>query len=393
MANDAPIPRFPLEIMDLIFQNLEPAGLVPVLLSTKSNHKIGARLLYRSINVSLPVPTIMLLRTLSKSTQLALVVKSLTIDWLNDEQPPIFAIKATKNVYQVMKKALRNLTALESLTIDIPSPHIWVLGQCIFSLERFSTSFPCDASLAAFLDTQPRIENLTLRGASDSPDRSGFLSTGPIMSFPLKKTSLPSLHTFRAVHAGADIIKMIVQDRPVSQVSIPLHAMTTCASLDALALSSASLQRLNLLSFEQEANPGDLVKEMAKRFPDLQALHVLILLAPCSAGMLRDIAPDLSAFHSLKYITFMGSTADSTDSTTVEADEESVALKWKDCCPSLSTIILPTGTVWFLGQRAEREDIEEEKEDERTSSASEPAKVQEEPSEAREEDADGDFGA
>jgi hypothetical protein len=57
---------------------------------------------------------------------------------------------------------------------------------------------------------------------------------------------------------------------------------------------------------------------------------------------LEEASPTLRRFSCLKYLTFMAGGAGSTSD-----DEESIAKCWAQACPSLRTIILPEGKVWF----------------------------------------------
>jgi len=89
--------------------------------------------------------------------------------------------------------------------------------------------------------------------------------------------------------------------------------------------------------------PADLLLgQVAERLPELEALHIIILMAQYDNEMLTAATPLLASFTSLKYITFMtGGVTATTD------DELSVAKRWAKACPTLRTIILPKGKVWF----------------------------------------------
>jgi hypothetical protein len=56
-------------------------------------------------------------------------------------------------------------------------------------------------------------------------------------------------------------------------------------------------------------------------------------------------APLLEAFVSLRYLTFIAS----GESCYGLDDEATVAEQWARACPTLTTIILPKGRVWFAG--------------------------------------------
>jgi hypothetical protein len=56
-------------------------------------------------------------------------------------------------------------------------------------------------------------------------------------------------------------------------------------------------------------------------------------------------APLLEAFTGLRFLTFIASGA----SCYALDDEATVAELWARACPTLTTIILPKGRVWFAG--------------------------------------------
>jgi hypothetical protein len=56
-------------------------------------------------------------------------------------------------------------------------------------------------------------------------------------------------------------------------------------------------------------------------------------------------APLLKAFAGLRFLTFMASGASRYELD----DEATVAERWARACPTLTTIILPKGRVWFAG--------------------------------------------
>lgn len=144
----------------------------------------------------------------------------------------------------------------------------------------------CRRPLAHFLETQGSIEELTLRGyQTDAVMFLPFIDhvNGPLAIpadevFVLSASALPQLHVFNAVHADASLIRAVVKGRPVSVVSVPLFPEMSVASLDALCASSVPLKRLSVISFDPTA-PGFMFEALARRFVDLEALHLVMLMA------------------------------------------------------------------------------------------------------------------
>lgn len=60
--------------------------------------------------------------------------------------------------------------------------------------------------------------------------------------------------------------------------------------------------------------------------------------------VLDSAAPSLSKFKKLQYLTFMagGFSGEGDD-----VGEAAIAAHWAEACPTLRTIILPQGKVWF----------------------------------------------
>lgn len=282
----------PVEILDLIFRLLDNHELFQVTLSNKSLHDIATGILYRTIQITRLVESVRCLQTLARTPQLARLVRSLDISWATTITNPL------RNLYQLAHKALRSLPLLTSLALDIDKSCVWILSNFPSQLRAFSASFYCDTSLAHFLDSQPRITELTLRGPSSGHSQftlqAGNLTLVPVkIPFSLLPSSLPELSHLRAIHAGPEILRAIIKDRPVVQVSMPLYSENAYASLNALQTSSEGIKRLNIMSFDPEA-PEYLLSEVAKRFPQLEALHIVILLAYCSEVRCLHPSPTLS---------------------------------------------------------------------------------------------------
>lgn len=139
--------------------------------------------------------------------------------------------------------------------------------------------------LARFLDTQHDIRNLTFRGFHDENLSSLPLLNSPTNTpepdegtFTLLPESLAKLEQFNVVHVEPSIIATVISGRPVEIVSIPLFPSSAFDSFNALLLSSRPLKRISLISFDS-FSPSFLFSEIASRFPNLEALHVVVIMA------------------------------------------------------------------------------------------------------------------
>jgi hypothetical protein len=278
--------KLPAEVLELILVYLSASQLIPVLCANRSLQDPAVRLLYRALVVNKPASCIPLLKRILAQPNLHRYVRSLELNISN-------AGTLTANFYRLLRQCLRCTTALTTLILDLPKVNspVWIFEGCTFHLRVFSTSMQCNASLAQFLNTQPSIGQLTLRGFQtehwDSPNFVGDIVGDPsslftprrnFRDFVLQPTALPSLTQFNAIHAGPTVIETVAKGRPISMASVPLFSGTSLETLDALHGSRAALKRLSVISFDPTA-PSFIFEEVAKRFPNLEALHVVVLLA------------------------------------------------------------------------------------------------------------------
>jgi len=317
---------FPVEILELVFLELDIEDFTSVLLADHLFHSIAARCLYRHIPEMSPRRTVGCLKTLASCSDIANLVHRLHINW--------GAHRVISNYFRLLHRALQKLTFLRHLSIEL-SQHdnahsrlSWLFDGCTFSLRSLTTSALCDPALARFLETQPEISELCLRG---------FQTTS---RFSISPTALPALNTFRAVHAGTGILAQIITGRPVEAVSLSLFSEDGYAPLEALRLSSRPVKRLTIMSLDLSP-PDQLLGEVSSRLPQLEALHIVILTIAYTNQILLDSSRHLRRFLELRYLTVMA-----PGSTTTQ-DEEKIARCWHQACPTLKTIILPKGKVWF----------------------------------------------
>ncbi|KZT01850.1 uncharacterized protein LAESUDRAFT_706886 [Laetiporus sulphureus 93-53] len=321
-------PALPTEILYIILQLVDSKhDLATLLRVSKLFHPIAFPALYRSIPNMRPVRRmIACLNTLATDASKAELVRTLVVDWSMH--------RVLGNLLRLLNRALKQLRFLRHLSIELSpydnqSAQAWVFSGANFQLQTLSTSARCDEGLARFLETQPSIRELSLRG---------FQTNSP---FILSSSALPHLISFRTVHAGIPELSTVIKGRPLEVVSISLYQGDGFAPLDTLTLASGHIKRLTLMSFE-DIKPDDMLAAVACRLPQLEALYIVVLLGNYDEKMLLKAGNSLSNFHKLQYITFMAG------QTTSLEDEHGVATYWHKSCPTLKTIILPKGQVWFL---------------------------------------------
>ncbi|PPQ75948.1 hypothetical protein CVT26_005851 [Gymnopilus dilepis] len=357
-------PSLPVEILDAVFSYLPRISLKSLMVANSFVSTLATRHLYHTVVVNGPKVAVAFLTTSLRQVHVLKYVRDLSFTMTS--ATPI------SNLYALLHRALLEMTELQALSLELPKTHspLWIFDDCTFKLKRFVTSVTCRRPLAKFLEQQNQIVDLTLRGCqTDSTSFLPFIDPLPpsllvpdFDTFILSPDALPRLKAFNAVHSDACVVQAVVQGRPVESVSIPLYPEMSVAALDALQMSSTPLKKLSVISFDPAA-PSFLIEALAKRFEQLEALHLVMLMAEYNNELLEQSGPLLSNFRCLKYITFMA--ADSQASTTHaqtatnadnedgesqptnEPDEAHIAKVWHRACPSLKTIILPKGKVWF----------------------------------------------
>ena len=270
----------PVEVLDNIFQFLTQSELISLLLTNKCLYAISARQFYHTVSIHCVWQSVAFFQAALNNPSIPPLVRYLDID-ISNSYP-------LKSFYHLFHKVLQRLPALVTLLLDFPKCHspLWIFHDCTFSLKKFTTSMHCTLALALFLDTQPNITHLTLRGFQSSGNVSILPFLSPVsfsvptegQPFKLKPTSLPNLTHFNVIHAGSSVIQAVVEDRPVEVVSIPLFPLFSMDSLSALKYSSVPMRRLSLISFDPDA-PKFLFQVLSDGFVHLEALHVVFLMA------------------------------------------------------------------------------------------------------------------
>lgn len=273
----------PTELLNLIFSRVSCRELSCLARTNSAFYAVAIRLLYHDLKSLSTRQYIHCFLALTRNSSLPPLVRSLELDWQS--------LKPSQNLYRLLHSVLKSLASLKSLNFDLPKHHspTWVLDGCTFSLRQFTTSLHCKAPLARFLESQPGIVELTLRGLqNDCSSINPFHIFSPnadirplLTDFELRPGSLPSLVLFNAVHAGPPVIRTIADGRSMRAVSVPLFPRHAMATLNALTLTSGSIRRLSLISFDPDA-PAFLFAQLVGRFPRLEALHVVLLMTKCS---------------------------------------------------------------------------------------------------------------
>ncbi|KAI9455668.1 hypothetical protein BJY52DRAFT_1279064, partial [Lactarius psammicola] len=230
----------PLKLIDHILSFLSwPFDLHPLLLVNQHLSSITERVLYRDIGDLPARRSVRLLLSLASAPAARRdLVKALKVNFT--ENRVLFALEL------LIAKVLGLLPHLRVLNVEV-SIHenrhralAWIFPRdAPFQLRSFSTSIRLDPDLAAFLELQPEIRELSLRGmpaCTSSP-------------FTLQRSALPRLENFRSVHVDPD---------------------TLC---EVLTRTSTPVRRLTILIVDALA-PNELFPQLTARLPHLEALHI-----------------------------------------------------------------------------------------------------------------------
>jgi hypothetical protein len=139
--------------------------------------------------------------------------------------------------------------------------------------------------LATFLESQPEIRDLSLRG----------IPTYTSDPFTIPRSALPHLESFRSVHVDPDTLgevgtpmsivrplrltaaAQVIATRPVQGISLSLFSEHGYRALEVLARTSTPVRRLTILIVDASA-PSELFPQLAARLPHLEALHIVALV-------------------------------------------------------------------------------------------------------------------
>ncbi|KAL1742955.1 hypothetical protein HDZ31DRAFT_42045 [Schizophyllum fasciatum] len=318
-----PFLDLPSEIVDQILYALPTNDLFHVALVNSQLGAPASRVLYRDIDEPTPRASIRCLHTLASSSHLALLVRSLCIDWASFDR----AACVTANAYRLLRRALSRTTRLVRLALELPPAQdpVWVLFEATFQLRAFESTFAPGHALAAFLTSQPYITELGIRTRG--------------ASLPLPAFALPRLTHLRAAHAAPGLLADVIAGRPVSAVSLPLYAgQAASAALEAISLSAARIMKFTAVAFDARP-PQDMLGDIAARAPHLRALHLIAFLGQYDPKSLLESADTLRQLPELEFITCMAASS----VITTENEEMQIATAWRASCPKLRAVILPRG--------------------------------------------------
>jgi hypothetical protein len=245
MVNRGSLTILPLELINHILSFLSwPSDLYPLLLINKCLNPVAERVLYCNIgDLSAPRAVRLLLSLVNASAARRELVKALAVDFSDNRV--LFALEL------LIYKVLRQLPRLRALSVEVSihenrhRPLAWIFPRdAPFRLRSFATSIRCvyhllppllcvpsscedaerkrrlDLDLSAFLESQPEIRDLSLRGIPPA------YTSEP---FTLPASALPHLENFRSVHVDPDTLREV--NARVNPAPLPSGCPTVSARL------------------------------------------------------------------------------------------------------------------------------------------------------------------
>ena len=260
--------QLPLELIHSVVSFVDsPATLARLCLVSHIFRDVGAAQLYQAVKLHSPSTTVMCLKTLNRSPELARHVRTLSITY-----PPHTDMNTTKALSALLGRALHNTPMVTVLSVDLYTPFSKYLKGAPFRATTVQISCDWDADLTAWLLEQASIRVFVFNG----------LLTPNV---PIPRSVLPGLTRVTGIPRA---ICAIVPGRPVEQVLVScvqgdplaLHPST----FDALARSceqSTRPIRALLLAFRFYRNPApeevfECLSALPDRLPGLVKLSILL---------------------------------------------------------------------------------------------------------------------
>jgi hypothetical protein len=230
------MPSIPIDVLREILEHVDDENdLATLCRVNKIFCSCSQDVLYRDINSD----DGRVIQTLAQSTDLARRVRS----FRTAHSPPELAT------------ALRNMSSLRSLYLDVMAGNASILDGCTFKLESLKCPFPYSESLQKFLTSQPSLTNLTI-----------WTDYEPLP--PFDERCLPNL---TRVKARPSWLRILIPGRPVREVFMCLALSIDPIDLSFFTLSTTPIQNLTIDYNMLYSKPVSLLVSI---FPSLVYLDV-----------------------------------------------------------------------------------------------------------------------
>lgn len=212
----------PVELFDKIFKSLCTSDLSVLSLVSAHIRQIASRRLYRRVRIESTITAELFFRTLEDpSSSFIPYIFALTVNFGSKDLDAYMALS--------LGEALQKLNNLKSLVAIFKSGTIaplifggstgsgMIMREFKFKLERLDVSFECDASLVAFLASQPTLTGLGLTFQKSSKRGLGPSNAGKLT---VPAHILPKLRGFRARSPNFPLAADFFRARPIERVDL-----------------------------------------------------------------------------------------------------------------------------------------------------------------------------
>jgi hypothetical protein len=206
------MPSIPIDVLREILEHADKSDLATMCRVNKICCSCSRDVLYREIGYRNALT--ITIRTLAQSTDLARRVRS--FDTIHSPSE--------------LATALRNMSSLRRLSLDIMGDDVSILDGCTFKLESFACSFPYSESLQNFLNSQPSLTGITL-----------YADYEPLS--PFDERCLPNL---TRVSAHPSWLCILIPGRRVRDVLMFTPLSIDSTDLSFFTLSTTPIQKLRV---------------------------------------------------------------------------------------------------------------------------------------------------
>ncbi|KAI0081881.1 hypothetical protein K474DRAFT_1655746 [Panus rudis PR-1116 ss-1] len=326
-------PPLPPELIHEIIENLTYHDLPKVALVSKTIRVMAYSHLYRQLPSLSPRPTVLLMRTLASSVELAKLVRTLNISDLKSYT----LVAWTTAFYKLMSDALHNMLNLIDLRLYILGSYTSYLPGCPFQLQSLRIAGDWDKHLGRWLGEQHQITDLWVFS----------LKLDPVH---IADAAVPHL---ARVMGPPSVVASLVPGRPVKVVDlsiaqqehfIPDIMRPTCRILDhSMGPLSELIITVDItdMLLTDVFETIDVVPEI---LPNLSLFTVFAARSFINGDFLNRFGETLSKFKSLRRTAIYSTNPHDALGDWLITRE--LASRWHKLCPTLRYVDIG-GIVWI----------------------------------------------
>ncbi|KAJ7150773.1 hypothetical protein C8R46DRAFT_1124110 [Mycena filopes] len=320
-----PFSTLPTELVDLIAAHTCRPELLVLGRTDRRVHTVCLRQIYRDISLSDVRAVVLFFRTVISNKLVASYVLKFAIEsWL---------LGLFKAFGALMRTGMSKLTALSEL--ESVTPHIFHLFSDMYFPHLRDCTIPLSRDTAGFLQLHPKLLHLVVYNPFDLPVPAS-LSNPPII--------LPDLATFMGPHTVASLL---LPGSQTELATITYHRHDTGTFADTLSPIGAAVPTLRaLFSIVSSWDPA-LPDEIAAHLPSLSTVKIRnraqLISADALPSFFLSIDTMVHALRNLITLDILVTPSYPLDNRAMEFEH---VRRWGGISPSLTLVLLPSGTRW-----------------------------------------------